>query len=263
MKFQSTPPVWGATGIVVPAILLEVISIHAPRVGGDIFGTNYYAFCEISIHAPRVGGDGLARLVRTFFRISIHAPRVGGDFETVYAKVDCAVISIHAPRVGGDRVSFRLPMHHCTFQSTPPVWGATSHGSASHLPPGHFNPRPPCGGRPDKAGSAGDQHRISIHAPRVGGDGGSYQECGQGYGFQSTPPVWGATTAGGSFTAVADISIHAPRVGGDGMQILVMTRWSTFQSTPPVWGATDQGGDASRGRDISIHAPRVGGDCRS
>ena len=101
-KFQSTPPVWGATGIVVPAILLEVISIHAPRVGGDIFGTNYYAFCEISIHAPRVGGDGLARLVRTFFRISIHAPRVGGDFETVYAKVDCAVISIHAPRVGGD-----------------------------------------------------------------------------------------------------------------------------------------------------------------
>ena len=57
-----------------------MISIHAPREGGDfMYGTNI-AKNDISIHAPREGGDNKlnngdgAGLV-----ISIHAPREGGD----------------------------------------------------------------------------------------------------------------------------------------------------------------------------------------
>ena len=34
-KFQSTPPVWGATGLLDELRDTLDISIHAPRVGGD------------------------------------------------------------------------------------------------------------------------------------------------------------------------------------------------------------------------------------
>ena len=35
--FQSTLPVWGATCDVVAACIVDLISIHAPRVGSDSF----------------------------------------------------------------------------------------------------------------------------------------------------------------------------------------------------------------------------------
>ena len=57
-KFQSTPPVWGATDDLYPERYKLKISIHAPRVGGD--EPTYAQLKEagvISIHAPRVGGD--------------------------------------------------------------------------------------------------------------------------------------------------------------------------------------------------------------
>ena len=57
-----------------------MISIHAPREGGDAtphtWTTNRF---KISIHAPREGGDHAQTGVRFFFWISIHAPREGGD----------------------------------------------------------------------------------------------------------------------------------------------------------------------------------------
>ena len=57
----------------------DKISIHAPRVGGDIMMDDFtYAF-YISIHAPRVGGDYLMLFCNRKYAISIHAPRVGGD----------------------------------------------------------------------------------------------------------------------------------------------------------------------------------------
>ena len=36
IKFQSTRPVWGATGINGTKVLPQFISIHAPRVGRDV-----------------------------------------------------------------------------------------------------------------------------------------------------------------------------------------------------------------------------------
>ncbi len=58
--------------------------------------------------------------------------------------------------------------------------------------------------------------RISIHAPREGGD----------YG-------WITGTASG-----LGISIHAPREGGDPMTAVTTVPKSLFQSTPPARGAT-------------------------
>ena len=56
--FQSTPPARGATLLMKLALYGIIISIHAPREGGDTKVTGYNVFTtEISIHAPREGGD--------------------------------------------------------------------------------------------------------------------------------------------------------------------------------------------------------------
>ena len=79
-------------------------------------------------------------------------------------------ISIHAPRAGGDIIITTYSHADLIFQSTPPVRGATFAGPqcgcslpiSIHAPRAggdkmdkeeadgteHFNPRPPCGGRP-------------------------------------------------------------------------------------------------------------------
>ena len=56
--FQSTPPARGAT---------PIFSLH-------------YCIRIISIHAPREGGDGIYDLLKNALAISIHAPREGGDY---------------------------------------------------------------------------------------------------------------------------------------------------------------------------------------
>ena len=56
----------------------------------------------ISIHAPREGGDGADVVPPTNMAISIHAPREGGDVKLVRYGVVDLYISIHAPREGGD-----------------------------------------------------------------------------------------------------------------------------------------------------------------
>ena len=107
--FQSTPPARGATKSKAKTIGTLIISIHAPREGGDGTGASGGLEVSISIHAPREGGD-----LRGDFRpddhavISIHAPREGGDCD-VQPCYGGHPISIHAPREGGDGVfiSFR------------------------------------------------------------------------------------------------------------------------------------------------------------
>ena len=124
---------------------------------------------EISIHAPRVGSDGRPH------RVSHR----GEDFNP---RSPC-----------GERRKFAdIPDLMKQFQSTLPVWGATSSklmsnrssGISIHAPrvgsdpsassldlmSRHFNPRSPCGER----------------LRGLAADGGVYR-------FQSTLPVWGAT----------------------------------------------------------------------
>ena len=55
--FQSTPPVRGATGTQLARTVKGLISIHAPRAGGDHKRHRNRGRRAISIHAPRAGGD--------------------------------------------------------------------------------------------------------------------------------------------------------------------------------------------------------------
>ena len=146
------------------------------------------------------------------------------------------------------------------FQSTRPVWGATF--DAGRLAPliRNFNPRAPCGARPDRNCC-----------------------CGRYRSFQSTRPVWGATSIGQSlFEQHTHFNPRAPcgaRLLEDGTTCVAYAFQSTrpvwgateewknnpnegkFQSTRPVWGATLPNLLELLGVDISIHAPRVGRDC--
>ena len=56
------------------------------------------------------------------------------------------------------------------FQSTLPVWGATFVVIVLTSKNFNFNPRSPCGERPDAPETVRFVRSISIHAPRVGSD---------------------------------------------------------------------------------------------
>ena len=79
----------------------------------------------------------------------------------------------------------------------------------------HFNPLPPCGGRPLRRICGADQQRISIHSLRVEGDAAKNQMLCQ-----------------------VIISIHSLRVEGDISGAMTANLPSKFQSTPSVWRET-------------------------
>ena len=170
MKFQSTPPVRGATSIRGGRKVACEISIHAPRAGGDCRGLVNASDFKTFQSTPPVRGATLRLALRCGGdRISIHAPRAGGDGNRL-PQHRRRNISIHAPRAGGDYMLFFYSAYQQIFQSTPPVRGATL--TTPHMPPApmHFNPRPPCGGRRREGLDVDGIVRISIHAPRAGGD---------------------------------------------------------------------------------------------
>ena len=103
-KFQSTPPARGATSSTTLLTLLYMISIHAPREGGD---------------------DYSQETKTDILGISIHTPREGGDVEGSKLWFNCNPISIHAPREGGDAAESTAKKLGLIFQSTPPARGAT------------------------------------------------------------------------------------------------------------------------------------------
>ena len=192
-KFQSTPPVWGATWTEAAWGAGPDISIHAPRVGGDCVRLFFAAGLHISIHAPRVGGDARDPDALLDLIISIHAPRVGGDPMIPPTATHQEKFQSTPPVWGATTGRAALIRLFAVFQSTPPVWGATPSSPCQYPPnPGNFNPRPPCGGRREAYQTYICDWMISIHAPRVGGDHSVI--------LQRSP---------------APISIHAPRVGGD------------------------------------------------
>ena len=86
-----------------------MISIHAPREGGDNLLTSDDGTINTFQSTPPA--RGATHCFRRFLHehsISIHAPREGGDAgdPVVYIMTG---ISIHAPREGGDRRGLDLP----------------------------------------------------------------------------------------------------------------------------------------------------------
>ena len=176
---------------------------------------------------------------------------------------ECVVtrsISIHAPRVGSDIPLSGIAQGEYQFQSTLPVWGATSGinqiGNVltdfnPRSPCGerlgnftyrrviiYFNPRSPCGERQDNRARVLIYRCISIHAPRVGSDDQKSRNSTNNKKFQSTLPVWGATVF---YSPVFSIFYH-------------------FNPRSPCGERLFERLVNQMAIRISIHAPRVGSD---
>ena len=169
------------------------ISIHAPRAGSDLKRVAGLVTMNISIHAPRAGSDHKiliepaytykfqstlpvrgATIVNQFFicllLISIHAPRAGSDMLQEMDPYVGLLISIHAPRAGSDKCSFGLTPSEFNFNPRSPCGERPNDGKIGTLA-NNFNPRSPCGERRFNAS-------FMIFTARL---------------FQSTLPVRGAT----------------------------------------------------------------------
>ena len=79
-RFQSTPPARGATNKYGKLSRIIVISIHAPRKGGD----HFFVLCQrvknnFNPRPPQGGRHHVEAVKDAETGISIHAPRKGGD----------------------------------------------------------------------------------------------------------------------------------------------------------------------------------------
>ena len=148
---------------------LEIISIHAPREGGDrAHAQRGTAQTRFQSTPPARGATPSWEAETATWEFQSTPPARGATWTTILT-TKCQQISIHAPREGGDlldphlihlrsyfnprpprggRPAMRLLAKYLdTFQSTPPARGATP-----PVPPPlpaalDFNPRPPRGGR--------------------------------------------------------------------------------------------------------------------
>ena len=186
---------------------------------------------------PVWGATQLTSAVLRPSAISIHAPRVGRDSWPATSTLAWRYFNPRAP-CGARHPRWGQKSWCSRFQSTRPVWGATTTYNGA-------------------AYAAG----ISIHAPRVGRDS-SVVFFGSNFAiFQSTRPVWGATTrwrrsraSGPDFNPRAPCGARPTVCGphwiahafqstrpvwGATRKYAAQRRWQAFQSTRPVWGATE------------------------
>ena len=85
----------------------------------------------ISIHAPREGGDVILwPLCLPLWAFQSTPPARGATRILVFIRV-IKMISIHAPREGGDQNGRTIKKLSSLFQSTPPARGATWFDSSS------------------------------------------------------------------------------------------------------------------------------------
>ncbi len=201
------PPTWTNSKI-------SAVSIHAPRVGSDTrfasatsrtdgFQSTLPVWGATTIRGRSVFAEAFQSTLPVWGATRVFCASMADVFEFQSTLPVWGATPVGTPfLVGG------------WFQSTLPVWGATLRSKRFGLHPTRFNPRSPCGERPEDQANADKRIPVSIHAPRVGSDLDELgrptkwcfnprSPCGERLGnfntyfwtvgFQSTLPVWGAT----------------------------------------------------------------------
>ena len=212
-KFQSTHPVWDATGDSGDLGRLEEISIHASRMGCDPPHSSWLrARRLISIHASRMGCD----YTPTHYRLSTwyFNPRIPYGMRPTQLAICVANVDFN-PRIpyGMRRHSDHAQGRNHGFQSTHPVWDATdcvARRSACPCISIHAS-RMGCDGTRYIPGNV---VLISIHASRMGCD---VFRCDRGYlmWISIHASRMGCDRIVGHSETAGDISIHASRMGCD------------------------------------------------
>ena len=158
------------------------------------------------------------------------------------------------------------------------MWGATFPPTLWAFPLSHFNPRTPCGVRPERLSPLAKSRNFNprtpcgVRPPAFFFTGFPFHfnprtPCGVRLLSLGTRPGYTAyfnprTPCGvrlfclvGSHHGI-DISIHAPRVGCDVFFPLIRLGSPRFQSTHPVWGATRGGRQRCQGgKDFNPRTP--------
>ena len=190
--FQSTRPARDATPGHVLAVVITIVSIHAPRAGRDPAEHIGLALNLVSIHAPRAGRDSAPNRVIVAVAV-FQSTRPARDATRGPILVPGQVlVSIHAPRAGRDtRDLVAGSGQHCFNPRAP-------RGTRRYTPRrpwsgwSCFNPRAPRGTRP-----------WPLDTP---------ENC---ISFQSTRPARDATRRLPVPEDGCAVSIHAPRAGRD------------------------------------------------
>ena len=152
---------------------------------------------------------------------------------------NCRPISIHAPHAGCDLFKIYQCWASSIFQSTHPMRGATVLRAAQTRACCYFNPRTPCGVRPEFLFLVGEpSHYFNPRTPcgvRHETDVDALAELI----FQSTHPMRGATFLNTLklITSLLFQSTH-PMRGATLTFLFDITAVSPFQSTHPMRGAT-------------------------
>ena len=168
------------------------ISIHVPRAGDDPFCDRLCLLSYMLYFNPRPPCGGRQKIGKSFktkHRFQSTSPVRGTTKKSLRYLVG-DFISIHVPRAGDD---YSL--------------------SSAFLGTGHFNPRPPCGGRQLHPHSSDSSRTISIHVPRAGDD-----------------------TLTMTDYALIKISIHVPRAGDDSIACVYFNLVRNFNPRPPCGG---------------------------
>ena len=172
---------------------LEGVSIHAPRVGCDLYEVVLNLRKEFQFTHPVWGATiASARSVRSVDRFQFTHPVWGATLNDALGTELTNQFQFTHPVWGATHHLGRLPAEVVKFQFTHPVWGATLVSLSATYRIG-----------------------VSIHAPRVGCDLLISVPWVTKRLFQFTHPVWGATLVPRSLVSCWLVSIHAPRVGCD------------------------------------------------
>ena len=171
MEFQSTPPARGATSKGQDRPKKQAISIHAPREGGDQQNTHSQQQDRLFQSTPPARGATILITGAIIQPITFQStpPARGATFIDEVSLIWDNHFNPRPPRGGRRQPRVQL-WSTGLFQSTPPARGATqSQAAQPHAPGaisihapreggdeyadpgcysyGHFNPRPPRGGR--------------------------------------------------------------------------------------------------------------------
>ncbi len=169
-------------------------------------------------------------------------------------------VSIHAPYAGSDRQRRRPQKVSLSFQSTPPMQGATTRSAGSPAKRYSFNPRPLCRERLFSVSNTLCVLEFQSTPPMQGATTTRALMRNSFVPFQSTPPMQGATMFS---------EISSRNTIGFNPRPLCRERHNkdsahasaaAFQSTPPMQGATQCELCIYSNGIVSIHAPYAGSD---
>ena len=213
--FYPRPPRGGRPRLLISALQIAPISIHALREEGDCCRWHGRTFHSDFYPRPPRGGRPPTLPCRMVGRIFLSTPSARRATTDDLSREVFVDISIHALREEGDA---RLNAWACSsslFLSTPSARRATTTLWTGWTSSKNFYPRPPRGGRPPVLPWHGQGAGISIHALREEGDSSSPMRRPVQNNFYPRPPRGGRPGRFASLLHLLAISIHALREEGD------------------------------------------------